>query len=113
MLQPAEDSSLARVMDGACREVQSARIREALQSSMCDWESTSIAGDRPDAGQALLLGNCLVVGGHLHAVRRQCAEAVDSYGRALSFAADLGQGGFSMDLAGMAVGPSPGLRSVT
>lgn len=104
MLQPGDEPSLARLMSGPCREsTQGARMREALRSSMCDWELTSIAGDRPEASQALLVGNCLVVEGHWHAVRRQWAEATDSYRRALSFAGDLGQGDFSMNLVGMAV----------
>src|SRR5437660_863917 len=71
MLRPEDESSLARLINGSCREVLGARIREALRSSTCDWELTSITSDRPDANQALLLGNCLNIEGHWHNVRRE------------------------------------------
>jgi hypothetical protein len=87
-----------------CSETQTARVRDALRCTRCDWGLASLSNDdRLDGRRAWLLGNCLILDGHLRAARHQFASAAKSYLEALAFALDLGQADFSTSLVGMAV----------
>jgi hypothetical protein len=102
-------SSLNALVHDRCLEAQSARIREALRCTWCDWGRSSMAFDvlasDPDRN-ALLLGNCIVLSGHLRAAQHQWSDAATFYLEALSFGCDLGQADFEANLVGMAVSKS-------
>lgn len=93
-----------------CGEVQSREFRDALRCTRCDWQLGS-ASDGAGV-EALFLGNCLVLSGHVSARSREWRGSAQSYVEALGFACDLGQGDFWANLMGIAVATSA-LRGLT
>jgi hypothetical protein len=93
-----------------CGEARSPHVREALRCTHCDWQLGG-ASDGPGA-ETLFLGNCLVLSGHSSGGVREWRRSAQSYVEALSFACDLGQGDFRVNLVGIRVATSA-LRGLT
>lgn len=95
---------LNRLTSQYCNEVHSSRLRNALSSSLLDWELyiTALERDRIEQ-QAWLIGNCLVVEGRVAALRHEFSEAANWYFEALSFGCDLAQRELTSSLVGMAI----------
>ncbi len=92
------------VVADVCDEARSQRVRSALRCTVCNWDLVRSGNeDRLDGTRAWLLGNCLILYGHVKASRHEWMDASRSYLEALAFACDLGQAGSSTSEVGMAI----------
>jgi hypothetical protein len=92
---------LRALFDDRCREIHSPRVNDALRCTHCDWglgyrleESLSWGHNT----EALILGYCQVLNGHVQASQGDWLGAADSYIKALSLGSDLSDGDFTMNI---------------
>ncbi len=99
-MDPARLESVAR---NYCGEAESARADDARRSVYCDWGfgyRLTESGGFVFHSQALRLGYCTAINGHLAAARNDPRGAARAYVNAVALSADLARGDLSMNLIG-------------